>query len=40
MVFLLVFLDGAVVVDEGEGAFVVGVAVTLGALVARTEVAL
>ena len=40
MVFLLFFLHGAVVVDEGECVFVVRVGVALGALVAGAEVAL
>ena len=34
------FFDGAVVVYEDVGAFVGGVGVALGALVARAEVAL
>lgn len=40
VVFLLFFLDGAVVVDKGEGVFVMRVGVALGALVAGAKVAL
>jgi hypothetical protein len=39
-VILLLFLDSAVVVDKGEGVFVLGVAVPLGTLVSGTEIAL
>lgn len=36
----LLLLHGAVVIDEDEGALVLGIGVTLRALVARAEVAL
>lgn len=40
VVFGLLFLDCAVVVDEDESAFVLWVRVALSALVSRAEVAL
>jgi hypothetical protein len=40
VVVLLLLLDGAVVVDEGEGVLVLRVAVSLGSLIAGAEVAL
>lgn len=40
MILGLLFLDGAVVVDEYKGAGIGRVGVALGALIARTEVAL
>lgn len=36
----LLFFDGAVVVNEDKGVFVLGVGVALGAFVARAQVAL
>lgn len=40
LVLSLLLLDGAVIVHEGKGCFVVGVLVALGSAVSRTEVAL
>ena len=40
LVGLLLFLDGAVVIDEGKGVLVVGVGVPLRPFVARAKVAL
>ncbi len=40
LVFCLLFLHRAVVVDEDEGALIVRVDIALGALVAGTEIAL
>lgn len=40
VILLLLLLDGAVVVDKGEGVLILRVAVALGALIARAQVTL